>query len=335
MTEGDTPSSSSSSSSGTPSSSRPGSRFTFQSPSRTAWSPTDPNRPALFPPLPTPTMATATAAPSVTLTNDQLQALVVGLNQATQLATPAIQKPRVGGVNAVGAWTGEGAQGLGLHPKSGLCMRQFKASELKGYQALLSIEEKCKGGLQAKGDFVFGLPGEKHHDKGALLLRELDELLTDARMEGVFHVVLPDGTMIDMLKQPGFVTKEMVETWIKDLTVDGVRDGNGGRHPVCPFDLTNIQYSFHTIINSCTPLLRQDLLDSLSPVAHTGPQVLASLCKKVYPSSYVKIKSLIARLESKDIRKYPGENITTFVQEASQDVHEIMMNSLDLIKSRT
>jgi hypothetical protein len=75
----------------------------------------------------------------------------------------------------VGSRTGRGAQGLGANPKSGLWMRSFKGNELKAYQALNSVEEKCKAGLQAKGTLVFGLPGKTHYDKGALLLRELDE----------------------------------------------------------------------------------------------------------------------------------------------------------------
>jgi hypothetical protein len=49
-------------------------------------------------------------------------------------------------------------------------MRSFQGNELKAYQAINVVEEKCKGGLQAKGGIVFGLPGETHFDKGALLL---------------------------------------------------------------------------------------------------------------------------------------------------------------------
>jgi hypothetical protein len=103
-------------------------------------------------------------------------------------------------------------------------MRFFKGSELKAFQALNAIEEKCKAGLQSKGTLVFGLQGETHFDKGALLLRELDEYLSYHGLEGVFQIVLSNGTIVDMLKQPGFVDPNLVESWIQDLTSKGVHD---------------------------------------------------------------------------------------------------------------
>ena len=90
------------------------------------------------------------------MTGDQLKALIDALApQGTPASSAAALKPRVGGKNTVGSWTGSGAQGLGLHPKSGLCMRHFNGSELKAFQALNSVEEKCKAGLQSKGELVF------------------------------------------------------------------------------------------------------------------------------------------------------------------------------------
>jgi hypothetical protein len=65
-------------------------------------------------------------------------------------------------------------------------MRSFKGNELKAYQALNVMGEKCKGGLQAKGAIIFGLPGKNHFDKGALLLRELDKYMSNHGMEPVF-----------------------------------------------------------------------------------------------------------------------------------------------------
>ena len=76
-----------------------------------------------------------------------------------------------------------------MQPTSGNCMRYFKGNELKAFQALQSVEEKCKAGLQSKGTLVFGLQGETHFDKGALLLRELDEYLTYNDLESVFQIV--------------------------------------------------------------------------------------------------------------------------------------------------
>jgi hypothetical protein len=84
-------------------------------------------------------------------------------------------------------------------------------------------------------------------------------------MEPIFQIVRSDGTIIDMLKQPGFVSTKLITSWIKDLTVDGVHDGQCGRLAICQFDIINLQYSFHAVLNSCSALLRQDLLNNLLP----------------------------------------------------------------------
>jgi hypothetical protein len=186
MTEGDTPSS----------------QGTSPPSSATAWSPSDPNRPALFPPTPASNLATnpsanMTAPGGVVLTDAQFQQLLGTLtSQSTAATSTAPGKPRVGGASPVGYWTGNGAQNLGMQPASGNCMRYFKGNELKAFQALQSVEDKCKAGLQAKGTLAFGLQGETHFDKGDLLLRELDECLTYNGLEGVFHIVSSDGTTI-------------------------------------------------------------------------------------------------------------------------------------------
>ena len=270
-----------------------------------------------------------TATGGVVLSDAQFQTLLGTLStQSTTATATTPHQPRIGGTSPVGFWTGNGAQKLGLQPTSGNCMRYFKGNELKAFQALQSIEDKCKAGLQAKSTLVFGLQGETHFDKGALLLRELDEYLSYHGLEGVFQIISSDGTSTDMLKQPGFVSTDLVESWVKDLTTLGVHDGTGGRLTVCEFDVMNLQYSFHAILNSCTPLLRQDLLNNLAPGKHTGPQALMLLLTKVYPSSYTKVKGLIQALEKLNIKDVPGENISTLVQKASDLIREIQMNFL-------
>jgi hypothetical protein len=274
-------------------------------------------------------MASGVGGAPLTMTGDQLKALIDALApQGAPVSTAAALKPRVGGKNTVGSWTGSGAQGLGLHPKSGLCMRHFNGSELKAFQALNAVEEKCKAGLQSKGELVFGLPGETHYDKGALLLREMDDYLTNHGMEPVFQIVQSNGIVIDMLKQPGFVSTQLVESWIEDLTKNGVHDGQGSRHDLCPYDTMNLQFSFQAVLNSCSAQLRQDLLNNLAPNNHTGPQALMLLLTKVYPSSYTKVRGLIQELEKLNIKEVPGENITTLVQKASDLIREIQMNFL-------
>jgi hypothetical protein len=43
-------------------------------------------------------------------------------------------------------------------------------------------------------------------------------------MDPVFNVIQENGPAINMLKEPGKLTKTKVETWIKDLTTNGVWD---------------------------------------------------------------------------------------------------------------
>jgi hypothetical protein len=113
------------------------------------------------------------------LLNNQFTLLFQSIaDKGTGAAATPTPTPRIGGISSVGAWMGRGVQGLGLQPKSGLCMRFFKGSKLKVFQALNAIEDKCKAGLQAKGTFVFGLSGETYFNEGALLLREIDEYMS-------------------------------------------------------------------------------------------------------------------------------------------------------------
>jgi hypothetical protein len=120
----------------------------------------------------------ANGAPVIT-TDAQLMQILLSVDQGTTTTRNSPPNLRVGGSNAVESWTVKGAQGLRTNPKSGMCMRSLKGNELKAYQALNNVEEKCKGGSQSKGTSAFGLPGESHYDKGALLLRELHEYLSN------------------------------------------------------------------------------------------------------------------------------------------------------------
>jgi hypothetical protein len=96
------------------------------------------------------------------------------------------------------------------------------------------------------------------------LLRELDDYLTNHGMEPVFQTIQSNGIVIDMLKQPGFVSAQLVELWIEDLTKHGVHDGQGGREVLCPYDTMNLQFLFQAMLNSCSAQLRQDLLNNLT-----------------------------------------------------------------------
>jgi hypothetical protein len=50
------------------------------------------------------------------------------------------------------------------------------------------------------------------------------------------------------------------------------------------------------------------------------------LFEKLYRPSLANNKALLDKLDKMDIRKYPGENVTLFVQDAVKIVRELQMN---------
>ena len=190
--------------------------------------------------------------------------------------TTKLSFPRVGGVNSIGVWSGTGHDDQGLKPRSLTCMRQFRADPIKNYQAMYPIEEKCKKGLKDQTEILFSNPDEPHTHQGLSVLRNLEVDLNSKGMEPVFHIRTgPNpGDVINMLKTPGVVTKQMIQQWIIDLTQLGVYRTDGTRHPVCPFDVQNLQLSAEAVLNSCTPQLHQDLEDQLLPGERDGPMIL-------------------------------------------------------------
>ena len=111
-------------------------------------------------------------------------------------------------------------------------------------------------------------------------------------MEGVFRIATATGDTIDMWKSPGLISKDMVATWMDDLTNDGVHDGYGKRFPVCPHDMTNLQPSAEAILNSCSEFLCSDLHASIGPAEKFGPIVLYKVLQIVYRAELPKLKAL-------------------------------------------
>ena len=127
------------------------------------------------------------------------------------------------------------------------CYREFINDGLKSMQAISNNEEQCKQGLRVVTTVLFCRDTEEHGGKGAMVLKELDQYFMNHGMEAVFQIQTSTGTL-DMLKTPGLVTEEIVNTWIDDLTVDGVqRPASFRRHTVCPYDKINLQLSAEAI----------------------------------------------------------------------------------------
>ena len=103
-------------------------------------------------------------------------------------------------------------------------------------------------------------------------------------------------------------------------------NGSLGVHAVCPHDRTNMLWSADAVLNSCTENLRQDLKLVIPPKDRTGPKIVMTIFEKLYRPSLANNKTLLDKLDQMDIRKYPGENVTLFVQDAVKIVRELQMN---------
>ena len=261
----------------------------------------------------------------ITFTPEQFQQLLAATSYKPK-TSPTLVSPRVGGMSHQGVWTGFGRNQDQWVPVSHYCYRQFAYDDMKSMQALSTIEEHCKQGLSATHTVLFCRDTEPNAGKGALVLQELERFMINHGMEGVFRIVTATGDKIDMWKSPGLISKEMVATWMDDLTDDGVHDGYGKRLPVCPHDMTNLQLSAEAILNSCSESLRSDLYASIGPAEMFGPIVLYKVLQIVYRAELPKLKALEKELESLNITKVQAEDVSTYKVTASRLIREMQMN---------
>ena len=273
--------------------------------------------------------AAAQAPAPATISATDFMQFLQAYKAPTKLTT--IDQPRAGGVNTTGAWTGSGSGQLGTEPFSGYCMRSFQADPIKNHQAMAPIEERCRRGLSsATTDPLFSMAGEPDADKTVLSIKAFEKLVMYCGMDSVFYIVLDDGSKVNMLKEPGLVTKTMVDTWCEDVLSKGVHRNPtlGIRYPPCPFDKTNMSWSGDALLNSCTVALRTDLETRVAIQDRTGPNLLCEILLSLYRPSHSKIRSLRAQLEALSIRDFPGENVTQFVLKATSILTEITMNCM-------
>lgn len=235
--------------------------------------------------------------------------------------------PRVGGVNEDGLWTGLGAAGDGKAPRTKDCMRKMLMEESKSYALISVIEDRCRHDMKSIPGPQFCLNSEADSKNIVLVIDRLTNFLETHGMEPVFYIETANGT-INMLTQPGTLTEGIMNQWIKDLTVDGVLTAGGTRKPVCKYDAKNLDWSFDTILSSCSDLLQREIKKEIKgkPHYHNGPAVLFVAYKLVYRHSESKVQVLLKQASELDLRKYPGENVTLFKLAMDNILDELEMN---------
>jgi len=232
--------------------------------------------------------------PSASYTNispEQLADLLSKVGQNHGPVPRLLSKPRIGGKGPAGAWTGFGAGCKGINPKSATCMTDFDTSVVKSFTAMAPIEDKCQSGLRDCPDLLlaFCMPTESNANMTVNSLIAFEERMTHHGLEGVFHVVLPSGKVLNMFREPGMCTSDIIQTWCEDVITKGVHDlsdaSNPTRHGICDYDRINMIWSGEALLNFCTEALKQDLKFDIQPDERYGPEVLMTLLTKLHRPS--------------------------------------------------
>jgi hypothetical protein len=146
-------------------------------------------------------------------------------------------------------------------------------------------------------------------------------------VEKVFQIT--DGTTtVNMLRQPALLTKDKVDNWVLSLTTDGVLDPlatNGGL-PICPYDRTNLEWSYDAVLNSCSDALVLDLKRNLKDDQATGPAILFAIFQICYRQAESKVESVLKQIEKLSLREFPGQNVTSYKQKLDKLLSKLEMN---------
>ena len=129
-----------------------------------------------------------------------------------------------------------------------------------------------------------------------------------------------------MLAQPAMLNASLMKEWLQALRHDGVPDDKGATLPLCPYDKTNLEWSYDAIMNSCSPALQRQLKNQLTPQDQYGPMVLFHVLSLVYRHAESKVEKILKQLEALNLRDFPGQNVTQYKQRADTLLNELEMN---------
>ena len=255
------------------------------------------------------------------------------LQAAGKRSVPQFVKPRVGGIDTTGVWTGQGSKGDCDVPRSDWCYRDsFSSCPIKASDFMSKKREYIKGGLPKSGSpLLFSSPEEPNSDQFVAVLRALEELVTETGQDGIYTITFKDETTINMFQEPGLVSPEILDKWIDDLTNKGAygqdpTSGNWVRLPVCDFDNKCLAISEGQILNSCTEGLKQRIRDALATGTGNGPRALYEVFRKCYNPSQSRVEELKNQLKVMHITKYPEQNVSLWSVDVLKIITEIQLN---------
>ncbi len=231
-------------------------------------------------------------APSLNLA--ALTQILAALNQDASTSRKSFNppvKPRVGGVDEIGAWTGKGAREEGLSPRTNNCYRKLCGDPVKSLGQISTIESGCRAGLKGINGPLFRQEHETGAEKVITVLMALESFLEAYGLESVFIMEFHD-CKINMLKSPSQVSDYHVLRWLQCLLDDGVDIDAYHRRAVCPYDRHNLELSYDAVINSCSDDLARELKGILvNPTDRNGVSALREIIKIRYHHNEFKLNN--------------------------------------------
>ena len=238
-------------------------------------------------------------------------------------------KPRFGGIDAVGPWTGAGRNGLFTAPRTSNCYRDYKTDVVKAQAQLKGVEAACMSGLEGQESFLFCTNHESNAKRIVPCIQAMEKFMISHGMEGVFLIALPDGSTLNMFKKPGMLTQSMVDTWCEDVMIKGVLKPDGSRHPVCPHDATVMSWSAEALLNTCTMTFRQNLEREIPEAKRMGPKIFGCIMFSNYRPSLASTENLVTKLGNLKLTDFPAEDVSSFNAAAFPLIEEIQMSYMN------
>lgn len=247
------------------------------------------------------------------------------LNPPKTAVPVTLKAPRVGGINANGAWTGHGEGGLGTKPKSGLCHRAHSFSDkAKCLSELNKVEIACKAGLKEKPTHPFTLPVEQGKTGLSDCLLEFETFVINTEMEGVFTLITRDGLKVNMFRECGKLDDDLVEDWCTDpslgLPMTKRSDGSHDGDTPCDCDDIVLEWSGDALMNTTFTMMKKTLERIVMINERSGPRVLWGIISHSETNSAGAVRILCDELQLMSLRKIPGENMQTFATQALEMV---------------
>ena len=241
-----------------------------------------------------------------------------------------VTKPRLGGVDQIGAWTGSG-RNSGKIPCTMACYREYE--NIKERTVGLSRNETiCREKLAEKfPDPLFCLPSEEDQ-KYTLLdaLKIVCKFMEEAGMDGVFIIQFKNKDQelksVNMFKELGKVSVPVVEVWIQDLLKIGVQ-GKYGKQALCKFDATNLIWSGDALLRCTSPSLTKTIEALIpEPDERTGPLILAHVIGCLQTSNSMLVRELCKELEGLKLTDIPGEDVQAYSIKLFDKIIQIKAN---------